>query len=316
MTGRVPEMPPIVLSSDQLICEVRPEFGGKIRSLRWLANGVELLQPPLGPYCRHNESDGSPVSFAQSDAGGWDECLPSVASCRVDGVSIPDHGDIWRYPCQVLHAGDTNVKLLTKTASLPFVFTRTLHLSGASLEMHYAIENIGSSPIPYLWSAHPLFSIDAGDRLRLPAEVRRLRVESSKHERLGPSGTIQTWPNVRIRDSGTVDISTAQPQSADIGDKVFAHLSREGWAEIDRFSAGATLRMEFDPEKTPYLGLWLCYGGWPEDSKSGSRQQCIALEPATADCDALSEAIERGRARILAPQEQHDWQIILRIKSL
>ena len=309
-------MSPIILSSDRLICEVLPEFGGKIRSLKWLTNGVELLQPPVGPYRRHNESGGSPVSFAQSDAGGWDECLPSVASCQVDGVSIPDHGDIWGYPCQVLHADDTDVKLLTRTASLPFAFTRTLHLSDASLEIRYGIENIGTRPIPYLWSAHPLFSVDAGDRLRLPAEVRRLRVEGSKHQRLGPSDTMQIWPNVHTRDGSTVDISTAQSQSADIGDKVFAHLSREGWADIDRLSAGITLRMEFDPEKTPYLGLWLCYGGWPEDSKPGSRQQCIALEPATADRDALSEAIEMGRARFLAPQEQHDWKISLRVKSL
>ncbi|MGH9587162.1 MAG: hypothetical protein ACRD3F_09445 [Acidobacteriaceae bacterium] len=311
-----PAMFPIILSSEQLRCEVLPEFGGKIRSLKWLANGVELLQPPLGPYRRQNEHEGVAASFAQSDAGGWDECLPSVAGCQIDGVSIPDHGDIWRSPSQVLHADDTNVKLVVRTASLPFAFTRTLYLSEASLKMHYAVENIGSQPIPYLWSAHPLFSVDAGDTLRLPDEVRRLRVESSKHQRLGPSGTMQTWPIVHTHDGITVNISTAQSQSADVGDKVFARLSREGWAEIVRPQAGIALRMEFDPKQIPYLGLWLCYGGWPEDSKLTARQQCIALEPATADCDALSDAIKMRRARILAPQQQHDWKITLHVKSV
>lgn len=311
-----PDTFPIILSSNRLRCEILPEFGGKIRSLKWLANGAELLQPPLGPYRRQNEHDGLAASFAQSDAGGWDECLPSVASCQIDGVSIPDHGDIWGYPSQVLHADDANVKLVVRTASLLLAFTRTLHLSEASLEMRYAVENIGSRPTPYLWSAHPLFSVDAGDTLRLPDEVRRLRVENSKRQRLGPSGAMRTWPIARTEDGGTVDMSTAQSQSADVGDKVFARLSREGWAEIVRPHAGIALRMEFDPEQIPCLGLWLCYGGWPEDAKPGARQQCIALEPATADCDALSEAIKMGRARILAPRQRHNWKITLYVKSV
>lgn len=307
---------PLILSSNKLRCEILPEFGGKIRSLKWLANGTEMLQPPLKPYHRRNEYDSITASFAQSDAGGWDECLPSVASCQIDGVFIPDHGDIWRSSSQVLHADNTNVKLEVRTASLPFAFTRTLHLSEASLEMHYSVENIGSQPIPYLWSAHPLLSVDAGDKLRLPDEVRRLRVESSKHRRIGSSGTIQTWPIVHTYDGITADISIAQPRSADVGDKVFASLSREGWAEIVRPQAGITIRMEFDPEQIPYLGLWLCYGGWPEDSKLSARQQCIALEPATAGFDALSDAIKMRRARILAPQQQHEWKITLYVESV
>jgi len=40
------------------------------------------------------------MAFDSSDASGWDECLPSVAACRVKteaGVAeIPDHGDLWR----------------------------------------------------------------------------------------------------------------------------------------------------------------------------------------------------------------------------
>jgi galactose mutarotase-like enzyme len=311
-----PETFPIILSSNRLRCEILPEFGGKIRSLKWLANGIELLQPPLGPYRRQDDNHGPVLAFSQSDAGGWDECLPSVAACRVGEVSIPDHGDIWRYPSQAQQTEDTNVKIVSRAASLPLSLTRTLHLSEASLEIHYAVENIGSRPFPYLWSAHPLFSVDVGDRLRLPAEVHRLRVENSKHHRLGSSGTTQSWPITRISDGSTVDISTAQSRSADVGDKVFASLSGEGWAEIVRPSAGIALRIEFDPKKIPYLGLWLCYGGWPENSKPGSRQQCIALEPTTADCDALSEAIKTGRARILAPQEQHEWTITLQVKGL
>lgn len=313
---RAPETSPIILSSTRLKCTVLPDFGGKISSLRWLDKHAELLQPPLGNYLRREEHGGSAMPFSKSDAGGWDECLPSVAACDVDGVSIPDHGDLWGIPWQVLHQDATHLKLQAQVASLPLTFTRALHLTEASLELHYAVENSGDHPVPYLWSAHPLFSVDAGDLLRLPDEVRSLRVEGSKHQRLGPSGTVQSWPIIQAPDGGTLDLNTAQAPSADTGDKVFAHLAGEGWAEIERRQAGIALRMEFDPERTPYLGLWLCYGGWPEDSKPDARQQCIALEPTTADCDALSEALHRKHARLLAPQQRQDWKVVLRVRSL
>lgn len=312
----VSETPQIVLCSARLKCTVLPDFGGKISSLLWLDNGTELLQPPLGSYLRRDEHGGAAMPFSMSDAGGWDECLPSVAACAIDGASIPDHGDIWGIPWQVLHQDATSVKLKAHATSLPLTFTRMLHLAEASLELHYTVENSGDHPVPYLWSAHPLFSVDAGDLVRLPNEVRSLRVEGSKHQRLGPSGTVQTWPLIHTRDGGSLDLSAAQARFANIWDKVFAHLAKEGWAEIERRQARIALRMEFDPAITPYLGLWLCYGGWPDDSKPDEREQCIALEPTTADCDALSEALHRKKARLLAPRQRHDWKLVLHVANL
>ena len=73
---------------------ILPRFGGKIASIR--IGERELLQAPLAPIAPRTRT----MAFDAADASGWDECLPSVAACRVEteaGVAeIPDHGDLWR----------------------------------------------------------------------------------------------------------------------------------------------------------------------------------------------------------------------------
>ena len=79
--------------------------------------------------------------------------------------------------------------------------------------------------------------------------------------------------------------------SDNIGDKIYAAAPPEGWCAIERRSAGLRVQVEFDPSLSPFLGLWLCYGGWPEGHPK--RQYCVALEPCTAPVDSLATAMAR-----------------------
>jgi hypothetical protein len=56
---------------------------------------------------------------------------------------------------------------------------------------------------------------------------------------------------------------------------------------------------------SPFLGLWLCYGGWPECH--AQRQHCVAFEPCTAPVDSLATAIAAGWAKTLAPGQCDFW---------
>ena len=69
--------------------------------------------------------------------------------------------------------------------------------------------------------------------------------------------------------------------------------------------------MSFDSAATPYLGLWICYGGWPD--RPGSKQMCVALEPATAPVDSL--AVTGPWSRTLAPGEWYTWPMTVEIQS-
>lgn len=306
----------ITLDSEQLRCEVLPGFGGKIASLQWRGTGTELLQAPLGPYRERAAHGGEAMPFDQSDAGGWDECLPTVAGCRYGAQVVPDHGDLWGVPWQVVAASPSEATLTAETASLPLRFTRRIALEGAMLRLDYAVENLSPGPVPYLYSTHPLFAVEAGDQLRLAPGIHQLTVEGSGGDRLGKHGTTVGWPFGQEAASGqATDLSLAKPADAAAADKLFAAFAQEGWAEIDRPRAGFRLRMSCDPSELPFLGLWLCYGGWPE-RPDGPHQQCMALEPTTCPYDSLEEALASGKTPSLAPGEQRRWTIEVKVRRL
>jgi len=287
----------LTMKANTLAVEVLPALGGKISSLRW--KDVELLQAPLRPYAPRTAEMG----FEESDASGWDECLPSIARCAIAGsrgsVAIPDHGEFWRLPCEMEQRGECEIRLTATGRVLPLRLERTLRLEGETLRIDYRLENVGETEAPYLWSAHSLFDVDAGDAIVLPPSVRKVAVEHSIHGRLGAKGKVHSWPIAELRDGGGVNLSRAGDAGDDIGDKLYAASPVEGWAAIERRRAGLRVRVEFDRVSSPYLGLWLCYGGWPEDQTA--RQQCVALEPCTAPADSLAEAMEAAQARVLAP---------------
>ena len=74
---------------------ILPHLGGKISSI--LVKGNELLQVPLAPYGPRTRT----MSFDQSDASGWDECLPSVAACTVVTAAGPGPMPVLPAPTRV-----------------------------------------------------------------------------------------------------------------------------------------------------------------------------------------------------------------------
>lgn len=306
MTG-----PALTMQTDTLRATVLPALGGKIASLLWRSSGVELLQQPLAPYAPRTLTMG----FNESDASGIDECLPSVAECEVYAkgrtVRIPDHGDFWRLPWEYQQEGNT-VRMAATGVSLRLRFERTLRLEGGTLEIVYRVTNVGEEPVEYGWSAHPLFAVERGDRVSLPGSVTEVQVEGSG--RLGPKGTIHAWPRTRTAQGEAIDLSVTGGIDDGIGDKLFTMSPAEGWAALERVRAGLRVEVQFDAERSPWLGLWLCYGGWPEGK--ASRQQCVALEPCTAPVDSLAEAMAVGQGRRLEPGKSDEWPMRVRVAPL
>lgn len=319
----------VLIRAGECSVTVLPQFGGKIASIR--IGNEELLQQPLAPIASRTRTMG----FDQSDASGWDECLPSVASCRVemDGgpAEIPDHGDLWRVEWErqgtrergieglerqksgIREQGVTgngknhgSLTLRGRCFSLPLELERRLEVSeigqGWRLKLNYKLRNAGIHAVPWSWAAHPLFAVSKGDRISLPESIRDFRLEGSGEGRLGKSGDTASWPLAMLASGGTADLSVSDAADSGIGDKLFAGPLRnsENWCALERRSAGVKIRVTFDPMASPYLGLWICYGGWPE--RPGPKQMCVAMEPATAPVDSLaatgpwSRALERGES--------------------
>ncbi len=308
----------VLIQAGDCSISVLPHLGGKIASIR--LKNRELLQAPIAPLARRNHT----MPFDESDASGWDECLPSVAKCTVETPSgiahVPDHGDLWRVHWQPVGSNNHNhsVQLQAQCFSLPLTLRRTLDLSsdvsGSHIELKYKLTNNGRSSTPWSWAAHPLFAVEAGDRIVLPDTIHSLRLEGSGGGRLGAGGNTVTWPVATLADGSLSDQGVAQPYQSGIGDKLFAGplALAENWCALERPSAGVRLRFRFDPVALPYLGLWLCYGGWPD--RTGPKQMCVALEPATAPVDSLTQC--GPWSRVLAPRESYSWSIILDLEPI
>ncbi|MGA3080051.1 MAG: hypothetical protein ABSD44_01570 [Terracidiphilus sp.] len=305
---------------------ILPRLGGKIASIR--VGDCELLQTPLASYGPRTRT----MPFDAGDASGWDECLPSVAACAVeteDGLAeIPDHGDLWRVEWREQGTGNreqdagsadtSSVTLRGECFSLPLALERTATLieteMGWRLSLDYTVTNIGDYPAPWSWAAHPLFAVEAGDRIVLPDSIRTARLEGSVAGRLGRGGDLVAWPIAALAEGGETDLSVVQPPESGIGDKLFAGplSAAENWCALERLRAGVRIKVSFNPAATPYMGLWICYGAWPE--RPGPRQMCVALEPSTAPVDSL--AICGPWSRVLSPGDSVSWPMVVDFEVL
>jgi galactose mutarotase-like enzyme len=316
----------VLIRAGECVITILPRFGSKIASIR--IGSRELLQAPLAPITTRTRT----MTFDQGDASGWDECLPSVAACSVKTeageAEIPDHGDLWRVEWVRPGAGNreqatangaaSSLNLLGKCFSLPLEVERNIQLSEAErgwrLNVNYRVRNCGKYPVPWSWAAHPLFVCEKGDRIQLPESIHSLKVEGSGGERLGKSGGSVAWPIAALAGGGTADMSLADRSDSGIGDKLFAGplKASENWCALERVSAGLRIRVRFDTAATPYLGLWICYGGWPE--RPGPKQVCVAMEPSTAPVDSL--AVSGRWSRELAPGESFSWPMQVEIERI
>ena len=194
--------------------------------------------------------------------------------------------------------------------------TATLTETGKNwrLSLGYTVTNTGSYPVPWSWAAHPLFTAEAGDRVVLPDSIRELRLEGSGGGRLGQNGDRVSWPIATLTHGGETDLSLALSPESGIGDKLFAGplSASENRCALERTQAGVRIKVSFDPAATPYLGLWICYGGWPE--RPGPKQTCVALEPATVPVDTLAKT--GSWSRVLSPGQSDFWPMTVDLQSI
>jgi galactose mutarotase-like enzyme len=297
---------------------IYPRLGGKIASIR--VRDQELMQAPLTAYAPRTQT----MTFDEGDASGWDECLPSVAGCTVETASgpalIPDHGDLWRVAWQTIAASGHSATFCGECFSVPLRLERTTTLTETDagkawrLQVDYKVTNTGSHPTPWSWAVHPMYAVEPGDRIVLPSSITSLILEGSGGGRLGQQGGDISWPLAKLVKGGETDLSAVQWPESGVGDKLFAGplAASENWCALERYKAGVRIKVSFDPAATPYLGLWICSGGWPD--RPGKKQLCVGMEPTTAPVDSLART---GLwSRTLAAGESFSWPMIVEFESI
>ncbi len=272
------------IRNDSVAVTVVPELGAKIISLQNCATKREWMwqAAPQRPLFRNKVGD----DFAASTLAGWDECLPTVAPCHWRGRHLPDHGEVWSAACSWDEAAWKNALIKTRVELplSPFVFERTVSLSGNCVRLDYSLTNHGSQAEEFIWAMHPLLELQPGDGLILPGEARR-------------QWAGENWIN-------TLDFGLRQPACA----KVFAAPITSALAGVANERTGDRLEISWDKEVHFGLGLWLTRGGW-----KGCHH--LALEPTNGLDDSLVVAVrEKKTFGLLVPRETRRWKVEVRLR--
>lgn len=313
---RIASRDAIVVDNGSLRLTVVPELGGKIVSLIRNESGYEYLLQPPDPeraYRPRNYAD----RFEEYEPSGFDECLPTIAACLYPeepfpASRLPDHGDVWCSSSSVQIAGE-QVTLTTSIRSLPLRFTKKCQLQKKVVRLDYEVTNLSQSDVKFLWSAHPLLRVEPDAEITLPDEVKQLEVGWSRDNRLGKSGDRCTWPTTTECSGRTVELNRLGSPSAGTAEKLFTPLLSEGSCGMFFPQQNESIAFRFDPRFVPYIGIWLCQGGWP--IARTDKQFTVALEPCNGRPDSLAEAIRRNECSTVAAYGTMRWWMEIEVKG-
>lgn len=298
------------LSNSELSVEIAPSEGGRISSLRSVGTGMEFLTQShrRGRF----RQPGLDARFQDGFCAGIEECLPTVrlSGPETDGGPVPDHGDFWQLPWEVFNLSDTSASMYAVGFSRPLRCSKKLTLHHNTLRVEYKLENAGSTAQSFLYACHPLFTVSAGDRVLLPNEIRKLTLDYSKGDRLGTSGSAIAWP---VTETG-VRLDLVLGPEAGTADMLYSSRLNHTVCGILREGSSQLLEVSFDSQRLPYLGVWLCYGGWPNDDEE-PQQYAVALEPTTSPNNNLANAQRAGTAISLNRGETYNWEILFGVRK-
>jgi galactose mutarotase-like enzyme len=242
-----------------------------------------------------------------------DECLPTVSlsTDQTGAVNAPDHGDLWRNGWRILEQDDSSVVLTTECFSLPLSFTRKLSVHASQLRVEYNIRNLAQTPVPFLYACHPLYAVNPGDRVILPNEVRCLYLHYSLGDRIGNAGERVAWPLAGKRDQ-KISLDKVGNRSDGTAEMLYTTNLTHGICALYRSQRHQALVVRFNTRALPYLGLWFCNGGWP-DNPDMERQYAVALEPTVAPYGSLVAAVAARSAPLLKPRGHFNFSICMEV---
>lgn len=299
------------LVSSELSAVMVPIMGAKIVSLLDRRTGAEWL---IGPGTRPVKPVAYGALFHEQDMAGWDEMFPTIVACPYPGpgarhgANLPDHGEAWTLPWRVVHAGEGSLILTLDGRALPYRLTRAADCpEPATLRLRYTLNNLGPDPMPYLWAPHPQFTCGPDGQVILPDEITEVINTIPESWGWGPPETRFSWPAATAIDGSTVRADLVGPPTLRRGRKFFTQPhTRSAWAAILRRDSGHWVRFEWNPAKTPYLGLWVDEGALSFDS-------VVALEPTTGWYDDLALAWQKREVIFVPAGGTHEWTLMVRL---
>jgi hypothetical protein len=296
-------VPGIALETEELFVSVFPEAGGKLLDLVHKPTGFNLLwQNPRVALARTYPG----AAFDDVWCGGWDELFPTDAPCTLAGNSFPDHGDLWTGPWEwsVENDDGESATLYQRrfSPSLPCLMEKWLSVAEGKPELRFRhrLSNIGTQPVPFVWSLHVAHAIGHDSRVHLPAA--RLGVEAPYLGRIRPGDDELPWP---VCESGGTrhDLSRLPGPESGLTEWLYPRDLSEGWCAVTHPSAGVGLALAFDRSVFSTVWLFGVYGGW-------RGHHVLLTEPSTSPPGSLADNAAAGTATTLAAGEALETDVV------
>lgn len=306
----------LFMENDYLRVEFLPEIGAKMIRLLHKKTGRQfLLEPQNQDNNYHHAYYGA--NFESYDTSGFDECFPTISastypfSTKNREIYFPDHGELWSIPWDY-KLMNNELLLVCNGNRFPYYFAKHISLKDNEVIIHYHLENLSDQKFFYLWSAHPLLQVKPGDRLYFRDNIEKVFLNWASDAKIGKYGDMIDWPCISINGS-QFDYSIVKDQNHGKAIKCFTETVKSGEAAVYFTASDESLIYHFDPKENPYLGIWLCYGGWPTNQEN--KHLTIALEPASGRPDSLSEAIKRNEYSSIGARSKKEWYLRIQLKS-
>jgi hypothetical protein len=275
----------LTIKNDHLELSIAPVLGGKIISLFNRQLQKEFLWTNKNLSLKINTPG---ADYDSNFLGGIDELIPNDIPETIDGISYPDHGELWTSALD--HEIDNNkIQVYGKLELSGLYYSRTVHLDPGSpiVILDYKIRNESNSQRHFLWKLHAALNIEAGDKL--VTKAKQAQVVDPQYSRFKDTAAFG-WPFIEGVDASIIPLKTNSMDFFylyDIPDAAMQLLSRD---DQSLFS------YSYDQKIFPYQWYFASFGGFLD-------HYTAILEPCSSMPIGVNEAKEKKQCTILEPGE-------------
>ena len=299
----------LIIENDWLLGIFLPSQGAKLASLIYKPTGKEFIlqsayeEYPLSKYGQ---------SYLLGDCAGVDEMFPNIDQCYYDeypweGIPLPDHGEVWAIPWQYTIAED-QISFFVHGVRLPYILSKKVKLNGCSMKSFYELENLSDFQMHFVWASHMMLTSEKNCKFRFPDGLGKGYTTMSDSQTIGVYGDTFAFPIIQKPDGSEYDIRIHRgPKGDDYQKFYFADKLKEGWSEIS-YPDGHQLRIDFPPEKVPYMGVIQAEGG-------NFNINCMFLEPCTGAFDRPDIARLHNMNSVLGEREVRKWHLYIGVNK-
>lgn len=307
----------LVLENSAIRTAILPEFGGKMIELKRKETGTQFL---LQPVCDYSEAwlPHYGANYFDYEPGGFDDCFPTItaSTCPIEKgaeqsatIHFPEYGELWSLPWDH-HISAESIHLAIRGVRFDYEFSKTIRLEGSTIYINYRLINFTRRQFPYIWSAHPLLVIQAGSRILMDKDVKKVMLDCTNREEIGKSGDVLPWP--WLSDRHDTDYAMIGSCDNTLAMKLYTQVRATGYCGYERSDTAEKLIFEFDPSELPYVGIaWRCIDRL---GKADAGRSTLSIQPSRGRPDSLQLACGRHEHAMLEPFGMDEWSLRISLR--